>query len=102
MGGPEAVTGWAWFDLPAEVDEPPDAVRRSAAACLGGPHGAVLVRHLRQLFLDRRLSPAASDAELRHLEGQRSVVSHLLQLAERSRADTGALPPTPPRSRDVP
>lgn len=102
MAGPEPVAGWAWFDAPAGPDNAPDEIRRSAAACLGGPHGRVLLRHLQQLFADRRLSPAASDAELRHVEGQRSVVSHLLQLAERGCGHTGALSPTPPRSRDLP
>jgi hypothetical protein len=96
MGGPEPVAGWAWFDLPAESGDMRDELCRSAVACLGSPHGRVLLRHLQQLFADRRLSPTASDAELRHVEGQRSVVSHLLQLAERRPA--GALPtPHPDR-----
>lgn len=100
MGGPEPVAGWAWFDGPADDGDPHDEICRSAAACLDGRHGRVLIRHLRQLFADRRVSPTAADAELRHVEGQRSVVSHLLQLAERGR--NGALPPAPPPARDLP
>ena len=53
--------------------------------CLATPNGRLLFRHLRRLFLDRRLPPTARDAELRHVEGQRSVVAHLLQLMERGR-----------------
>lgn len=100
MVKPDPVDGWAWFDTPAEGSDARDEVCRSAAVCLGGPHGRVLLRHLQQVFGDRRLAPTVSDAELRHVEGQRSVVSHLLQLAERDQ--TGAPPPTLPRSRDLP
>jgi hypothetical protein len=82
----EPTPGWAWFDGPAgTAAEPMDEVCRSAAACLGSVHGQVVLRHLRHLFLDRRIPPTASDAELRHAEGQRTVVSHLLQLLERGR-----------------
>jgi hypothetical protein len=89
--GPERADGWAWFDAPAAgLDEAPDEVCRSAAACLGTSHGRVVLRHLRRAFLDRRVPPTADDAELRHVEGQRSVVSHLLQLAERGHG--GAAP----------
>jgi hypothetical protein len=89
--GPEpGEEGWAWFEAPAHGREPPDEVCHSAAVCLGGSHSRLLLRHLRQLFLDRRVPPAASDAELRHAEGQRSVVSHLLQLLERGRGDATA------------
>ena len=102
MGAPEPTPGWAWFDGPGDAGAPSEEICRSAVVCLGGPHGRVLLRHLRQLFSDRRLSPAASDAELRHLEGQRSVVSHLLQLLERGSGRTDGLTPTPPALRDLP
>lgn len=85
-------SGWAWLEepVPSSSGRPADdEVCRSAAACLGSHHGRILLRHLRHLFLDRRVPPTASDAELRHVEGQRAVVSHLLQLVERGRADPG-------------
>ncbi|MGI9494063.1 MAG: hypothetical protein ACR2QF_16860 [Geminicoccaceae bacterium] len=40
--------------------------------------------HLRHTILERRLGPKASDAELRFLEGQRSVVAHIIAMLERS------------------
>ena len=93
MRGPEQADGWAWFDAPAMGLEAPDEVCRSAAACFGTSHGRAVVRHLRRAFLERRVPPTAGDAELRHVEGQRSVVSHLLQLVERGHADA-AMPST--------
>ena len=80
VSAPEPLAGWAWLEAPADPGEPSPDLCRAAAACLGTPDGRLLVRHLRRTFLDRRLPPASSDAELRHLEGQRSVVAHLLQL----------------------
>lgn len=67
--------------------EPGDAVCRTFHACFAGPHGEVVLAHLRRVFLDRRVPPAASDAELRHVEGQRSVVAYVLALIERARRD---------------
>ena len=92
MRGPERAEGWAWFDAPTAVGpEAPDEVCRSAAACLGTSHGRLVVRHLGRAFLDRRVPPTAGDAELRHVEGQRSVVSHLLQLVERGHGEASPL-----------
>jgi hypothetical protein len=42
--------------------------------------------HLCRLILDRRCPPGASDAELRHLEGQRFAVAYIRQMVERGRA----------------
>jgi hypothetical protein len=86
---PEAEpAGWAWFDH--ADDEAEDAalaeVCRAAARCLAGADGELVTEHLRRLVLDRRLPPEASDAELRHLEGQRWAIAHLLALAARGRA----------------
>jgi hypothetical protein len=89
---PEPLDGWAWLEGPGGPGEPAPEFCRAAAACLGTTDGRLLLRHLHRAFLDRRLPPSASDAELRHLEGQRSVAAHLMLLAERGRA----APPTPP------
>lgn len=101
MSAPEA-GGWAWLDAAPPVGPLTPELCRAAAACLASPNGRVLLRHLGQSFLDRRLPPTASDAELRHVEGQRSVVAHLLRLMERGR--NGASPsdtilPEPEASR---
>lgn len=77
--------GWVWFEGPDQPVEPGPDLRDAALGCLGSPSGQLLLSHLRRLFLDRRLGPASSDAELRHVEGQRSVVAYLLALLERAR-----------------
>jgi hypothetical protein len=56
-----------------------------ARAALGGDAGAHLLRHLERRYLGHALSPSASDAELRHLEGQRSVVLYLHHLIATAR-----------------
>jgi hypothetical protein len=42
-----------------------------------------VLEHLRRTVLERRLAPNASDAELRHLEGQRYAVAHIVAMVER-------------------
>ena len=86
MLGVDPPAGWAWLDAAAEADNPAKAdLYRAAAACLGSADGRLLARHLRRVFLDRRVPPSASDAELRHVEGQRSVVAWLLAAASPER-----------------
>lgn len=79
--------GWDWF---AEDGDPSQGARRDLAACyrrcFSGSDGARVLAHLRALTLDRALGPGASDAALRHLEGQRHLVLGILRLAAR---DTG-------------
>ena len=97
---PEASDGWSWLEPHGVRVEPPAELCRSAAACLAGPNGSLLLRHLQRLFSDRRLPASATDAELRHVEGQRSVVTHLLQLVERGRK-AASPPETTTSSRDL-
>ena len=79
----DGLAGWEWFEaIDAEkIDD--NALMKSFARCFGGRDGVAVVEHLRQSILDRRLGPRASDAELRFLEGQRSVVAHILSMIER-------------------
>ncbi len=81
MADDEQGIGWAWFD--AEAPSPPsdDELANAAAACFAGRHGALVVQHLRSHFLNRRVPPSASDAELRHVEGQRTAIAYVLRLA---------------------
>jgi len=84
-GKNDNVLGWDWFALDgtdAEHGEP-DNLARSFAKCFTGRDGKDVLNHLRRTILERRLGPRASDAELRFLEGQRSVVAHMLAMIER-------------------
>lgn len=101
MAAPEPLAGWAWLEAPGDASAPAPELCRAAAACFGGADGQYLLRHLRRSFLDRRLPPSASNAELRHLEGQRSVVAHLVQLVERGCGSMSVRPVIMPHPRDT-
>lgn len=81
--------GWdALTAVPLPVEQS-DLVARAFAHCFRDGQGAIALDHLRKAFLERRVGPSASDAELRHVEGQRSVVAHILALIERGRRGPG-------------
>ena len=86
MSRPEA--GWTWLDAPAALhgDEAALLLARQAARLFATPDGEAVLRHLKAMTVDRCLAPEAGDNALRHLEGQRHLVLHLLALAARGRA----------------
>lgn len=53
------------------------------ARCFRGTDGERALTYLRRLTIERRLAPDASDAELRHLEGQRHLAALVAQLVAR-------------------
>lgn len=66
--------------------DPAHDIARCFARCFGSEDGIRALAHLRALTLDRALGPQASDAQLRHLEGQRALVSLILALTARGRS----------------
>lgn len=60
-----------------------DDLALAFARCFLGGDGERVLAHLRRITIDRRTAPDASDAELRHLEGQRHLVAYIAQLAAR-------------------
>jgi hypothetical protein len=79
--------GWSWFDAAAATagDDADLQLCRACARCFAGGDGEQVIAHLART-LERRLPPQASDAELRHLEGQRCAIASLLAMIERGRA----------------
>lgn len=77
--------GWDGLRNSTPAVDGEDALARAFARCFREPHGRLAIDHLKRAFLERRVSPTASDAELRHVEGQRSVAAHILALIERGR-----------------
>ena len=78
--------GWAWFAhdaTPVQANPEELELCRAFAHCFAGVNGRVVLEHLRRTVLERRLPPTASDAELRHLEGQRYAVAHIVAMVER-------------------
>ncbi len=67
-------------------DDPGLSVARACARLFATPDGRLLLEHLRRTLLDRALGPEASDALLRHREGQRALLLTLESLAARGRA----------------
>jgi hypothetical protein len=80
--------GWGWFEGVAAPAHDPSELElcRAYARCFAGPDGDEVIAHLARSILDRRLPPNASDAELRHLEGQRFAIAGVIAMVERGRA----------------
>jgi len=58
---------------------------RSYARCFGSADGSRVLADLERSTLGRVLGPAADEATLRHLEGQRAVVARIRALVARGR-----------------
>lgn len=74
--------GWNWFDAEAPSAQERRQLNEAFSACFGTSHGERVLEHLCRLFLDRRVAPSASDAELRHVEGQRSAIAYIVRMLE--------------------
>jgi hypothetical protein len=82
-----APPGWDWFAAdPAPAEGEDLELCRAFARCFAGTAGKSVLEHLRRVVLERRLAPNASDAELRHLEGQRYAVAYIAVMVERGSA----------------
>jgi hypothetical protein len=86
MSDPQA--GWHWFD---ETPDLADAqiqpqIEKSFARCFATADGRQVLDHLRAMTTERVMGPDASDAVLRHLEGQRHLVATIAGLIARGRA----------------
>lgn len=53
------------------------------ARCFRGNDGDRVLAHLRRITIERRPAADCSDAELRHLEGQRHLAAYIQQLVAR-------------------
>jgi hypothetical protein len=81
MRDEEQALGWSWFAAEPPSATPDDDLTKAMQACFAGRNGDVVIQYLRTTFLERRVAPSASDAELRHVEGQRAAIASLLRLA---------------------
>lgn len=88
--------GWSWFDrddaqaqgqnTAAELPDTGRDLRLAYARCFAGPDGEKVIKHLRAITLERALGPDASADMLRHVEGQRQLVSYITAQYERGRS----------------
>lgn len=84
--------GWPWTGI--DPDPAPETEDRLAAACarlFASADGHLLLSHLTRTTLTTSPGPDVTEARLRHLEGQRTLVLTLRSLAIR-----GGLSPLPP------
>lgn len=84
----EVSTGWEWLEgdrtrsRAAEATKELDsALRAKFSRAFDSEDGRSVISHLKSITLARSLGPSASDAALRHLEGQRQLVIYILALA---------------------
>lgn len=71
---------------PARAQTNPGRIARAFARCFASVEGEFALRHLDEMTLRRALGPEASEAMLRHLEGQRQLVAYIHALVARGRA----------------
>jgi hypothetical protein len=83
-------SGWTWFDEALEEVEGgerpagiPADLLNSYVHTFRSEHGYQVMRHLRRITVERSLGPDAPDALLRHLEGQRQLVTFITALVKR-------------------
>ncbi len=58
-------------------------IEKNYTRCFCTTAGAEVLRHLREITIERFLGPNATDAELRALEGQRALVHQIETLVKR-------------------
>lgn len=90
MSEPE---GWTWFAelLKSSAGDYDRALEdrdlaKAFARCFLTTDGERVLAHLRAMTIDRALGPGVSGKLLRHVEGQRQLVFHILGLIERGRS----------------
>lgn len=62
-----------------------DDLEQNYARCFSTAAGAMVLKHLRKITIERTLGPAATDAELRGLEAQRTLVHQIETLCHRGK-----------------
>lgn len=60
-------------------------IERTFARLFSTEDGRKVLGHLQVMSFHRTLSPASSDEQLRHAEGQRAMVASILRLIDRGR-----------------
>lgn len=63
--------------------EPDDDLAATFARCFATPDGQRVLAHLRHRTISRICGPEASEALLRHAEGQRQLVASIIALTQR-------------------
>lgn len=80
--------GWSWFERAMNETESqllPEDIQACFARCFTGSDGEAVLAHLADMTLARPLGANAHNGILRHLEGQRYLVSYIMGLVRQGR-----------------
>jgi len=95
--------GWSWFERDGDKSQtisndggtngqilgdhvdPDRELCLAYARCFGSPEGQKVLKHMRAITLERAYGPNTPAQVLRHIEGQRQLVSYITGLAQRGR-----------------
>lgn len=83
--------GWDWFDSHFSQEDASLASQTNPAGhfirCFSTPDGQACLRYLFELTHGKALGPDVGDGVLRHLEGQRYLVSYILSMVRSGQND---------------
>ena len=65
------------YDTAKMTDE---EIRMSFVKCFGSREGRIVLSFLKRVTMERYLGPDCTSDELRHLEGQRSLIGYIFSL----------------------
>ncbi|MCP5364901.1 MAG: hypothetical protein H6905_06715 [Hyphomicrobiales bacterium] len=84
--------GWEGLNIATEQEQRLDGlissraeVAQAFARCFATSPGRLVLDHLRAITIERNLGPNTSEALLRHAEGQRQLVLHIMTLITKGR-----------------
>lgn len=88
---PRNEAGWSWFERALDGEdhhEVPEDIAARFARCFSGADGERALAHLAEMTIARPLGANAHNGILRHLEGQRYLVSYIMGLVRQGRQFT--------------
>ena len=77
------VAGWSAIEEAQKPAQPDNEMARAFRRCFASVDGDRVLSHLRDLTVNSALPPTATDAMLRHVEGQRNLVRYIGRMIER-------------------
>ncbi len=60
-------------------------IEKNYTRCFASNDGAAVLKHLREITIERFMGPDATDAQLRALEGARALVHQIEMMIERGK-----------------
>lgn len=80
--------GWSWFEASLDMSDDLETgkdVAKKFARCFQGENGEDVLSYLAEMTMARPLAGNVEEGVLRHLEGQRYLVSYIISLVRQGR-----------------